>query len=682
MSNYEKAISRKDKEIQKLKEEKDSWKEEKDRWQEEKERLEKEKKREKARWEEEKARWEKEMKKLQEELRVKDAQLWVKDEQHKKELAKEKQAKDQQEQELLKCEQLRREKVKENQRLTDQLRKHAKGNRMLVEGLSEDASSQAAVAGQSAPASGDGGICNLYTFVDDSNLWITAQQVWAKKIGASEACYDHRKKISVAADTRVRISWRDLYVLLLKATGKSEVNMQKAYLFGSYPPKADPVWEYARSQGFELKLAPKINQGGTLVEKSVDTWLTDTVAEERNNLKYVLNEEDRTQAVFFIVSGDLDYSPAIDSTLNENMRIELFSFKSSLSKQYEVYRRIGLFNTTRLDGKLSDITYHDYIMETRTKVEDYIKKGQAVVFDWHRIYDFQIELEHEGRKDNFKTVANELGNRMLRHNSYSTFHGIFFTLCRFERSEGPGVIICFQGTTPDDFAEKFQKFCNDEFGSIKGQVMHTYSEFVDMQPCLFCKKKGHVNYFCKSSLVADFLKKNPMKRYPESCLRNALIEVQERVLEKGDLLQVEPEGATEFTLMKLRQKNLFRRMKATTREIEEKRGHRKTNEKQGKAANATESAATKIYCNLEDLDHALNEIWENRNLYEVLDKDGNSILEYSQAPGPDSFPATIAKKKLCSFYRQRDGCKFGSQCCFLHVDSEETPGAQSSASWC
>ena len=147
-----------------------------------------------------------------------------------------------------------------------------------------------------------------YVFIDDSNLWISGQTAAARKLR------------NVKKDPRFRIDYGKLLLMV-----KKERKLARAFLSGSMPPPYDTIWK-AIEDKFKLKLFERSHGKEKKVDNELSCQMMETLYKELPK-----NEED---AVFIVVTGDSDLMPAIKRVLNEKVRIELWSWKHSVSSEF------------------------------------------------------------------------------------------------------------------------------------------------------------------------------------------------------------------------------------------------------------------------------------------------------------------------------------------------------------
>ena len=175
----------------------------------------------------------------------------------------------------------------------------------------------------------------IWIFVDHSNAWIGA-----KKLGSK------RKEFESEEDHRVRIN----YGLLTDAVA-NERPVAKGTLYGSEPPRIDPVWKKIRECGWEVKTLQKDPHSGK--EKEVDNEIISDI------LKLTLKQR-HSPSTIVLVSGDADMRPGIKTIMTEaeGWKLEVCIWDSICS-----HRLRGLTDTypnvsiTSLDEHWENVIY-------------------------------------------------------------------------------------------------------------------------------------------------------------------------------------------------------------------------------------------------------------------------------------------------------------------------------------
>jgi hypothetical protein len=149
----------------------------------------------------------------------------------------------------------------------------------------------------------------IHIYVDNSNVWIGAKKKGREMKGFRADCKE---------DHRVRIN----YDLLTDAVARGRP-VAKGTLYGSEPPKLDPVWEKIRELGWEV--VTKLRSHVTKKEKEVDSQIvTDILKLATSGIK---------PSTIVLISGDGDMYPAVQEIVQkkEGWKIEICTWENILS---------------------------------------------------------------------------------------------------------------------------------------------------------------------------------------------------------------------------------------------------------------------------------------------------------------------------------------------------------------
>ncbi len=189
-----------------------------------------------------------------------------------------------------------------------------------------------------------------YLFVNDSNLWIEGQKVSAKKLEDTKI------------DQRFRVDLGRFVALLTK--GRTILG---AYLYGSKPPPNDTVWKAAKEMNFQVDL---FQRSGTGQEKALNTAMATEIMDTISTLKQDMFAMD--DIVFIAVTGDRDLKPPIERALKNRIRVELWSWEESMSREFrQLANTNALFTANVLNGQEKAFSY------TSVKSSRYRKKINA-----------------------------------------------------------------------------------------------------------------------------------------------------------------------------------------------------------------------------------------------------------------------------------------------------------------
>ncbi|KAH8169278.1 hypothetical protein LIA77_11404 [Sarocladium implicatum] len=164
-----------------------------------------------------------------------------------------------------------------------------------------------------------------WLFVDDSNIWIEAQK-------AAAAGNTHLPKLADRdRDPRLRIDIGKLASRLCKGRIRGF-----SALYGSRPPPNDGVWAAFGKHNFEVHIFDKSLKNK---EKEVDTEMAADLVEKATELRVGAKSshkigEEKKNSVFVVITGDRDMIPPIKRVLTADIRVELWGWRSGISKDY------------------------------------------------------------------------------------------------------------------------------------------------------------------------------------------------------------------------------------------------------------------------------------------------------------------------------------------------------------
>lgn len=147
-----------------------------------------------------------------------------------------------------------------------------------------------------------------WIYVDNSNVFIEGKRVSAVRQGMALDIWE-------AMDNRIldhsyRMSFGKLYTFV---AGTDPKETARAMLFGSRPPENDAIWDLAKKAGFEVITH---DRNASNKEKKIDTGI---VAELTRDAYRNAKKGD----VFTIVSGDIDYVPAIENLIKDGFQVDV-----------------------------------------------------------------------------------------------------------------------------------------------------------------------------------------------------------------------------------------------------------------------------------------------------------------------------------------------------------------------
>ena len=195
----------------------------------------------------------------------------------------------------------------------------------------------------------------IWIYVDDSNIWITAKKLAAKRMKTKE---DHRIRIDIGRLTDV--------------VAKGRV-VAHGFLYGFEPPPVDTVWEKIKERGWDVP-KPKRRSAITGKEKGVDAQLVADITE----LACTTPEEERTTII--IISGDADVMPAIHKLLKyRGWSVEVCMWEDAMSNDLKkLPQREPKVVVNYLDKFLEHITFTN--MKFNPRHLHSCEKATAVVF--------------------------------------------------------------------------------------------------------------------------------------------------------------------------------------------------------------------------------------------------------------------------------------------------------------
>lgn len=202
-------------------------------------------------------------------------------------------------------------------------------------------------------------------FVDDSNVWIEAQKFAAS--GNS-----HMPKLQDSdRDPRLRIDIGKLVERLRRNRTQGP-----SFLYGSRPPPNDSVWKAFEKNKFETNIYDRAYGGK---EKEVDNAMSVDIATKATELwteaEFIAKHfrdpkatEKKDKTTFVVITGDRDILPAVKRVLECKIRVELWGWKSGISRAYLDLAAInGLLSVHLLDSIFKDICFTAYRSTRKVK---------------------------------------------------------------------------------------------------------------------------------------------------------------------------------------------------------------------------------------------------------------------------------------------------------------------------
>lgn len=160
---------------------------------------------------------------------------------------------------------------------------------------------------------------------------------------------------------------------------------QKKILVGSTPPKSDGFWSTMKSKGFDVYTYERKLNG----EKAVDSKII------AKGVSFIVQQDH--PATVNILSGDFDMFPLIEEALEKNWRVNLWSWKDSLSNEY--------FGVKEITIKYLDDVAEDLIYFTRD-IDGYYEKEY--------FKERKIRLAREKKEREFNQVKQNANNQISR----------------------------------------------------------------------------------------------------------------------------------------------------------------------------------------------------------------------------------------------------------------------------
>ena len=174
----------------------------------------------------------------------------------------------------------------------------------------------------------------VFIYLDDSNIYIAAQQVAVEKEGSE-------------VQGRVRLCFENLFEL---ACAGREVG--RAYAVGSVPPELDTLWNKLKDAGLRVDLQQRGGLSGG--EQGVDQTL---------QLRMLEDGYDNNPGIVVLLSGDgkgfsqgEGFYATLDRLYKRNWGIEVISWKHSCSRAMREWAEdVGVF--VALDEYYDQVTF-------------------------------------------------------------------------------------------------------------------------------------------------------------------------------------------------------------------------------------------------------------------------------------------------------------------------------------
>ena len=148
----------------------------------------------------------------------------------------------------------------------------------------------------------------MFTYVDNSNVYIEDSRVSAVRKGIAPNIYDAMNNNIV--DHSWNIDYGRLHQFLC---GTDQAEIGAARLWGS-PPPSDSFWEMVRKEGFIVETFEKSASGK---EKKVDVAIAHRITKDAYT---VIN---KSEDELVLVSGDKDFVPVIADLIKEGYTVKV-----------------------------------------------------------------------------------------------------------------------------------------------------------------------------------------------------------------------------------------------------------------------------------------------------------------------------------------------------------------------
>jgi uncharacterized LabA/DUF88 family protein len=183
----------------------------------------------------------------------------------------------------------------------------------------------------------------VFTYVDNSNVYIEGSRVSAVRRGMAPSIYDAMNNNIV--DRAWKMDYGRLHQFLC-GTDKAEIGA--ARLWGS-PPPGDSFWEMVKRQGFAVETFAKSAEGR---EKKVDVAIAQGITKDA----YTCINRAEDQLV--LVSGDKDFVPVIADLVNEGYTVKVAFWNHAAQE---------LKNSLRNSLPTSSLSTHIFSLSHSTK---------------------------------------------------------------------------------------------------------------------------------------------------------------------------------------------------------------------------------------------------------------------------------------------------------------------------
>lgn len=157
----------------------------------------------------------------------------------------------------------------------------------------------------------------IFTYVDNSNVWIEGQRIRAVKLGLAKNAYE-------AGRDGIAAPWSYDFGRLYELACPSGTKVGRSLLVGSKPPPNDSVWQRARNEGFEVQV---FDRNVANREKQVDsTIVTTMMADSYEHMKHTRGD------IAVLVAGDADYVPCVRQLQGRGFVVRVLFWRHATSQ--------------------------------------------------------------------------------------------------------------------------------------------------------------------------------------------------------------------------------------------------------------------------------------------------------------------------------------------------------------
>jgi len=158
----------------------------------------------------------------------------------------------------------------------------------------------------------------LFSYVDNSNVWIEGRRIQAVRRGIARDPYDAMKRQLFAP-------WSYDFGQLYELVCPPGSLVGRSLLIGSKPPPNDSVWARARDEGFQVETFDRSYFGK---EKQVDGSIGTVMMEDSYE-----HMNARRGDLAVLVAGDGDYLPTVRSLQRRGLQVRVLFWKHASSNE-------------------------------------------------------------------------------------------------------------------------------------------------------------------------------------------------------------------------------------------------------------------------------------------------------------------------------------------------------------